>query len=139
MRDIESCFDDDAPPVGKLHTQTAACRRCSDQFYRQQLFDCSCHAACAFPVAIIVQCVKSQTTRFAKRLPPQPALFKIPYQAFRFCLAQTTSCNNLSRIPHASTSTCNHAREKSGFGRMATLDLSRLSYSASNLKLICAT
>ena len=120
MRDIKSRFHNDAPPVGKLHTQPSAGRRCADQFYRQQLCGWSPHSPRTFQMAIIVQRVKSQTTRFTKCLPSQPALLKIPYQAFRFCLAPTTSRHKLSRIPHALTSSRNRLRKKSGFARRDT-------------------
>jgi len=122
MQGIESCFDKDATTVAKLYTQTAVCRRCIDQFNRQQLCGWCCDSASAFQISIIVQRVKSYSTRFAERLPLQPALFKIPYQAFRFCPAPTMSRNNRSRFPHASTSTCNHACEKSGFARRDTVN-----------------
>lgn len=68
-------------------------------------------------MAIIIQRVNRHATRIAKRLPLQPPLFKIPYRAFPFCPAPTRSRNNRSRIPHASTSTCNQACEKSGIAR----------------------
>jgi hypothetical protein len=120
MRGIESCFDHDAPSVGQFHPQPAACRHGINQFNRQQLCGWS-YSAGAYPLAIIVQRVNRHTTRFAECFPPQPALFKIPHQTFRFRLAPTTSTNNRSRITHASTSTRHQLREKSGFARMHTV------------------
>jgi hypothetical protein len=122
MRGIESCFDHDAPSVGQFHPQPAACRHGINQFNRQQLCGWS-YSAGAYPLAIIVQRVNRHTTRFAECFPPQPALFKIPHQTFRFRLAPTTSTNNRSRITHASTSTRHQLREKSGFARMHTVNV----------------
>src|SRR5271157_3761240 len=119
-RDIESGFDKNAPPVGKLHAQTAACPRCTDQVNRQQPCSSCCHSASAFPIAIIIQRVDRYTTRFAIHLPAQSTLLKVPHQALRLRLAPTTNRDNCSRISHASTSTCNQIGEKSGFPRRDT-------------------
>jgi len=120
MRDIKSRLDHNAPPVGKLYTQTAASRRSTDQLHRKQLAGLSCYPATAFPMPIIVQRVKCHSARFAKGLTRQPALFKIPYQALGLFPAPTPSPNNLSRINHTSTSTRNHNSEKGGFARRDT-------------------
>ena len=120
MRDIKSRLDNQAPAVAKLHTQSTGSRRWANQLYRQQLCGWSRGSSCAFQMAIVIQRVNSQTARFAKRLPLQTALFKVPYQTFCLCLAPTASCNNLSRFTHASTSTCKRTPEKSGFARMDT-------------------
>ncbi len=122
-RDIESGFDNDAPPVGKFHAQTAASRRRADQIDWQQLLACTHPSTPAMSGTIIIQRVKSDTARTAKCLAAQTALLKIPHQALCFRLAPTTSLRNPSYIAHDSTSTCIRACEKSGFARMDTLDL----------------
>lgn len=66
-------------------------------------------------MAVIVQGMNSHTASFAKGLPRQTALFKIPYQALNICPAQTPS-----PIAHAATSTRNYASEKGGFARRNT-------------------
>jgi hypothetical protein len=64
--------------------------------------------------------VNSHSARFAKGLPRQPALFKIPYQAFGLSPAPAPSPNNFSRIFHAPTSTHHRHSQKGGFARMDT-------------------
>ena len=108
--------------VGKLHAQTAARRSCTGQFNGQQLLGCSRRSARAIPGTIIIQRVQCDTARTAKCLSLQSTLLKILYQALHFRLAPTTSLNNRSRIPHASTSTCNRTCEKCGFPRTDTLE-----------------
>lgn len=121
MTDIESGFDNDAPPVGKFQAQTATHRRRADQFDRQQLLGRRRYSAGPMPSTVIIQRVQRNTVSTAECLAAQTALLKIPYQACGLCLAPTTSISNRYRISHASTSSCNRLCEKSGLARMDTL------------------
>jgi len=55
MRDIETCFDNDATPVGKLDAQHGAHWRSADQINGQKLIGWSCCSTGAFQMSIVIQ------------------------------------------------------------------------------------